>query len=138
MNLEPARPTAVKQVLICDDESRLASLTAGLLKEFGYESLAVGAGEEALELLRSRPTDVGVLLLDVNLAAGVSAQDILQAMKAEGLSSPVILTSGFAPEDLPDSLRSHDCVASYLPKPYTVTELVSAIKRALQGRPEHG
>jgi signal transduction histidine kinase/ActR/RegA family two-component response regulator len=138
MNVEPARPPPVKQVLICDDESRLASLTAGLLKEFGYESLAVGAGEEALELLRSRSTDVGVLLLDVNLAAGVSAHEILQAMKAEGLSSPVILTSGFAPEDLPDSLKSHDCVASYLPKPYTVTELVSAIKRALSDGPRDG
>lgn len=138
MNLEPARRRRVKQVLICDDESRLASLTAGLLKEFGYESLAVGAGEEALELLRARSADVGVLLLDVNLAAGVSAHEILQTMKAEGLSSPVILTSGFAPEDLPDSLRRHDCVASYLPKPYTVTELVSAIKRALQGATDAG
>jgi signal transduction histidine kinase/ActR/RegA family two-component response regulator len=136
MNLEPARPAQVKRVLICDDESRLASLTAGLLKEFGYDSLAVGAGEEALELLRSRPKEVGVLLLDVNLAAGVSAHDILRTMKEEGLSSPVILTSGFASEDLPESLRSHDCVASYLPKPYTVTELVSAIRRALQGRGE--
>jgi two-component system cell cycle sensor histidine kinase/response regulator CckA len=134
MNLEQAGSGKAKQVLICDDEARLASLTAGLLREFGYDTLAVGAGEEALELLRSRAGAVGVLLLDVNLAAGVSAQDILRTMKDEGLASPVILTSGFAAEDIPDSLRRHDCVASYLPKPYTVTELVAAIRRALQPR----
>lgn len=138
MNLEPAEQPVKKrdQVLICDDESRLATLTAGLLKEFGYGSTAVGAGEEALNVMRAHAGDVDVLLLDVNLTSGTTAHDILETMRREGLDSPVILTSGFAPEDVPESLRHHHCVASYLPKPYTVGELVAAIKRALQRKNE--
>lgn len=120
------------RVLICDDETRLATLTAGLLEEYGYESATVSEGDEVLEIVGLKNAPVDVLLLDVNLGAGISAGTLLERMHSLGSQIPVILTSGFAPEDLPVSLREHSRVKSYLAKPYTVEELVDAIADAMQ------
>ncbi len=122
--------TTTPRVLICDDETRLATLTAGLLEEYGYESATVSLGDEALQLVTARNAPVDVLLLDVNLSAGLSADAVLDGMRESGSSIPVILTSGLAVEDLPPHLHKHQQVSSYLAKPYTVEELVDAIATA--------
>ncbi|MEN9581226.1 MAG: hypothetical protein RJA70_4235 [Pseudomonadota bacterium] len=133
-NTEGALPVTTGRVLICDDETRLATLTAGLLEEFGYEATTVGLGADAFAVLSTRSIPVDVLLLDVNLPRGMSAAEVLAEMVAEDCAVPVILTSGLAPEDLPRTLRDHPLVRSYLAKPYTVDELVGAISSAIAQR----
>lgn len=120
-------------VLICDDESRLANLTAGLLEEFGYGAAAVAQGGEALEWLVRHEGQTRVLLLDVNLTSGMSAPELLSRLVKARVKIPVILTSGLAVEDVPEDLRRHELVSSYLAKPYTVEELTRAISLALEG-----
>ncbi len=130
-----ARRGEMERVLICDDEARLGALTAGLLSEFGFQPTAVAGGDEALELLRTGGGGaMSVVLLDVNLASGPSATEVLERMDAEGFSLPVVLTSGFALEDVPRALIEHHSVASYLAKPYTVEQLVAAIAGAATAR----
>lgn len=121
------RPT----VLICDDESRLSALTAGLLSEYGFESVTVGTGDDAIRHLQEGDVLVDVVLLDVNLAQGASAQDVLLGMDATGSEARVILTSGLAEEDLDPELISHPCVVGYVAKPYAVEQLVQSIRQAL-------
>lgn len=131
---DPGRRTSAaagRRVLVCDDETRLATLTAGLLEEFGYESATVSLADEALAVLCTRNLPIDVLLLDVNLSAGLSASELLAALTAKGNAVPVILTSGLASEDLPPELRTHKQVKGYLAKPYTVEELIHAISSAM-------
>ena len=59
------RSRSQTRVLICDDETRLVTLTAGLLRELGYDVLAVKSGEEAIDCVRR--VSVDVVILDVNL-----------------------------------------------------------------------
>jgi CheY-like chemotaxis protein len=119
------------RVLICDDESRLADLTAGLLEEFGYRATSVAQGAAALDVLTHKPR-AQLLILDVNLSAGLSAAAVLRGMLDASVNIPVILTSGLAPEEVPLELREHPLVVSYLGKPYTVEELTSGIEQALK------
>lgn len=121
------RPT----VLICDDESRLGALTAGLLSEYGFQSVTVGTGEDALQKLSSEDLWVDVLLLDVNLSLGSSASDVLQSMRANRSSARVVLTSGLAEEDVDAELLTHPLVVGYVAKPYAVEQLVQSIRKAL-------
>lgn len=125
------RPT----VLICDDESRLGALTAGLLSEYGFQSVTVGTGEDALRQLASRDVWVDVLLLDVNLSQGSSAADVLRKMSEDSSSARVILTSGLAEEDVDPDLLAHPLVVGYVAKPYAVEQLVHSIRRALLPSP---
>jgi signal transduction histidine kinase/CheY-like chemotaxis protein len=150
-------PRTRQRVLICDDEGRLADLTVGLLEEFGFSAQAVVRGEEALALLLgdakyARPgtgavgqramqrvqagasessEEPKVMLLDVNLAGGIPASQVLDELLLRGSSIKVILSSGLSQEDVPASLRNHRLVVSYLAKPYTVDNLVAAINAAL-------
>jgi CheY-like chemotaxis protein len=118
------------RVLICDDETRLADLTAGLLEEFGYHAAAVAEGGEAVEA--ALKTGIQVLILDVNLSAGLSAHDVLSTLDQVGAHVAVILTSGLALNEVAPALRDHRLVVGYLGKPYTVEELTSGIEQALE------
>jgi DNA-binding NtrC family response regulator len=120
------RPT----VLICDDEARLGALTAGLLSQSGYAAQTVQTGEQALEAMLHGVGEVSMLLLDVNLQ-GLGAREILARMLDHGLKHAVILTSGYAEEDVPRELMDHPLVRSYLAKPYTVDQLIDAVERVL-------
>ncbi len=118
-------------VLICDDEARLGALTAGLLEEYGFVPVTVGTGDEALRVLALHDPPIDVLLLDVNLSAGRSARDVLEAMRDRGEDAKVILTSGLAEEDVDADLLTHPWVVGYVAKPYGVEELIDSISGAL-------
>ena len=118
-------------VLVCDDESRLAMLTAGLLDQYGFGAITVATGTDALAQLDRGGCDV--MLLDMNLPDG-SADLVISRMKKRGLAIPVILTSGYAAEDVDPKLMGDELVSSYLPKPYSVDLLVQAIRAAMGER----
>jgi nitrogen-specific signal transduction histidine kinase/ActR/RegA family two-component response regulator len=118
-----------QRVLVCDDEVRLAMLTAGLLEQRGFEVDTVSSGLEALEALMQPGASYHALLLDVNLS-GMSAAELLAAIVERGLSVPVVLSSGYSEEDLPLELRQQALVVGYLAKPYPLEQLYDVIDRA--------
>jgi len=108
-------------------------LTAGLLDQYGYGSLTVSSVTGALEALGRAAPPCDVVLLDLTLPDG-SAAEVVHKMRAAGYDQPVILTSGYAEEDVPPELRADPLIAGYLAKPYSVDRLVDAIGRALEQR----
>lgn len=118
-------------VLICDDEARLGTLTAGLLSEFGFNPITVGTGEDAIVALSKTDSGIDVLLLDVNLSHGKPAREVLSTIEAAGNRVRVLLTSGLAEEDVDPKLIRHPSVAGYVAKPYGVEQLVQSIRKAL-------
>ncbi len=67
-----------------------------------------------------------MLLLDVNLP-GEGSSVLLQRLEASGRGLPVVLTSGYAEDDVPEEIRGHRQVVGYLQKPYTVDALATAL-----------
>ena len=120
-------------VLVCDDEARLAMLTAGLLDQYGYGALTVSSAMAALEALGRATPACDIVLLDLTLPDG-SAAEVVQKMRAAGYHQPVILTSGYAEEDIAPELLADPLIAGYLAKPYSVERLVDAIGKALGQR----
>jgi CheY-like chemotaxis protein len=118
-------------VLVCDDETRLAALTAELLQGFGFQTIAVGSGDAAVGKIEAAAPAVSVLLLDVNLSLGGSATELLERLASTGSNIPVVLTSGQPKEDVPVEVTSHPNVIGYLEKPYTADALLQAIRGAL-------
>lgn len=125
--LEASSPT----VLVCDDEERLASLTAELLEGFGFRGLAVASGREAIQALSTAKPAIQLLLLDVNLTGEASARDILASLSAAHSTVPVVLISGQPRIDAPTALTSHPNVTGYLEKPYAAEALVGMVRDAL-------
>ncbi|MEB2311918.1 MAG: response regulator [Sorangiineae bacterium] len=133
--LEPTRAPPPREaaragrsaVLVCDDERRLAELTVSLLESMGYDATTAGSVQGVMDALRAGAARFDVLLLDVSLPPG-NAGDVLRQMKAEGIRLPVILTSGYAEEDVPAELLADPQVVRYLAKPCAFDRLVETLE----------
>ncbi len=122
----PADPAGSPRILLCDDETRLTALTAGLLREYGYEVDTACSGREAV--VQMSATKYEVVVLDVNLPG----EDALEIARALVAVAPVVivLSSGFAEEDVSSDLLTAPGVSAFLSKPFTVDVLVGTIERA--------
>ena len=115
------------RVLICDDETRLVALTAGLLREFGYEVLTDANGESAVDRVKREHVDV--VILDVNLPG----EDTLAIARKllENSAPAIVLSSGFTEEDVESELLTLPGVKAFLAKPYSIEALSATILRVV-------
>lgn len=111
-------------ILVVDDDAPILLLMRNLLREFGFEPVAAGSGEQAIEEARKRTPDL--ILLDRNMP-GMTGDEVLRALRSENeLSSvPILIVSG---EPLgPDEVKRLGATGHVL-KPFDVPALVETIR----------
>jgi nitrogen-specific signal transduction histidine kinase/CheY-like chemotaxis protein len=125
-------------ILIVEDEEALRISVSRVLRMRGFIVLEAADGRTAIELIRSRGSDIGVLLLDLVLPDN-SNLEVLEWLEQIRPDARVILTSAFGWEAVngrAEALR-HD---TFIRKPYEIHELISLIRNANPppGEPNHG
>jgi class 3 adenylate cyclase/CheY-like chemotaxis protein len=122
-------------VALVADDSRVNRLVLSrLLASLGLEVLEADNGRVALELLRERPAEVDVVLLDV-LMPELDGYETLAAIKSDEAIRhiPVIVVSGV--EELDSVVRCIELGATdYLTKPINPAILGARIKAALAAK----
>ncbi len=117
------------RVLVAEDEPRLAALLEQALSEAGWQPTVVSDGVAALAAARRGGLDV--VLLDWMLP-GLEGPQVLQALRAEGYSTPVLMLT--ARSALADRVNGLEVGADdYLAKPFELAELLARL-RALHRR----
>ena len=127
---EENEDTINKVLLIVDDNTSNRRVLAHILGAAGYETAQAADGQQALELLKSKKEEIGLILLDLKMPV-MDGYELLRRMNENGLISsiPVIVTTGS--EDENAEIRSLDFGASdFLTKPYNA-ELVCHRVRSL-------
>lgn len=129
-------PVAVKdsqgRVLIVDDEEPVRVALGRTLRRLGYEVLEAHHGEVGLQTVATRDPDV--IILDLRMP-GMDGHTFMQRMQGMNLPSPgrVIVMSGQGNvDDLIKILRWG--AVDFLRKPWNLTELMSAVTRAIELR----
>ena len=84
-------------VLVVDDDARIRDLVQEVVADKGYEVIAVGTGEEALEEAGRR--HFGLVFLDLVLP-GVSGIDVFQALKERDKEAVVVIITGYGDEPI--------------------------------------
>ena len=111
-------------ILVIEDEAQLCSSIAEGLRLDGYEVDTCMDGNEGLDLCLTEPFDL--ILLDLNLP-GMDGLSILQQLRAENSSTPVIILS--ARTQIQDKVEGLDLGANdYLTKPFHFEELEARIR----------
>jgi len=116
------------RILIVDDDETLRGGLVDCLELEGYEVAGAGDGREGLDRIRERAADL--VLLDVMMPE-MTGFDVLRAMRAEGIDTPVILLTALG-EEL-DRVRGLELGGDdYVVKPFSLRELVARIRARLR------
>jgi two-component system chemotaxis response regulator CheY len=119
------------RVLVVDDEPFVVKIAQRVLQRDGIEVLTASTGQEALAVMAAHP-ELALVLLDSSLP-DMNAERVLQMMRDRGMSTPVLLSSGFGADALPTAEQFAN-VCGFLPKPYPVAQLSSRVGELLRAR----
>ena len=116
-------------ILLIEDEQRVADFIRRGLKAEGWMVEHASEGEQGLDYMESRDFDVVVLDL---MLPGISGTDVCKRMRARGIRTPVLmLTALDTTDERVAGLRAG--ADDYLPKPFDFDELMARIE-ALERR----
>ncbi|MCA0305959.1 MAG: response regulator transcription factor [Actinobacteria bacterium] len=113
----------MSQILIVEDEPRIAAFVAKGLRAAGFTTLVESSGEAAVELALGEQIDL--VVLDVGLP-GIDGFEVLARLRGQGATMPVImLTARSSVADRVQGLQSG--ADDYVPKPFAFEELLARI-----------
>jgi len=116
-------------ILLVEDEDGLRSLNARGLRSRGYTVIEAGNGAEALEELEAEGGAVDLVVSDVVMPE-MDGPTMLAAMRKQNPELKIIFVSGYAEDAFEKSLPEGEQFA-FLPKPFTLSQLVSAVKETM-------
>jgi DNA-binding response OmpR family regulator len=120
----------VVNLLIVEDEERIASFLAKGLRAHGYSVDWVSSGREALQ--RVTETDVALVILDLGLP-DLDGLEVLEGLRERGATVPVLVLSARGRVD--DRVKGLDLGADdYLAKPFAFEELLARVRANLRPR----
>ncbi|HEX5331306.1 MAG TPA: response regulator transcription factor [Cellulomonas sp.] len=119
------------QILIAEDEERIAAFIAKGLHGAGFETTAVPTGGEALALARTG--DYALLILDLGLA-DMDGFDVLRRLRETGDQTPVLILT--ARSSVTDTVAGLEQGADdYMAKPFRFEELLARVRLRLRPPP---
>ena len=119
------------RILLLEDDEDLRESILEVLEESGYDVVAAGNGEEALEQFRGPAVELAIF--DVKLP-GVDGLEVLSEIKAQNPELLSIVITGYATEQ--DTIRALRLgVGDYLQKPFSLESLDRALGEAATAQP---
>ena len=116
------------KVLVVDDDKAILMMLHKALKSNGIENDLAISGEAALELLEVNSYDL--ILLDINMR-GINGFEVIQRIRARGLTTPVMVVSGRKEDQ--DALYGLEIGADdYIIKPFNPVTLVAKVKALIR------
>src|SRR5581483_10472258 len=114
-------------VLLVEDEPMVRNVAERALTRHGYSVITADNGEDALEIL-SKGEKIDLLISDV-VMPGMDGPTMVREARQSRPELKILFMSGYAEEQLRKSIDIEN--VNFLPKPFSVTELAEAARRAV-------
>ncbi len=122
------RPANAHRILIVDDDPGVQFFLGELLKKDGFQFDIAGTGSHAIECMRK--DNYSLVLLDEKMP-GMSGIEVLEHIKTEGYSMPVIIITAFGSKEL--AMRAIKQGAyDFFTKPVDIDVVRTIIQRAIE------
>ena len=126
---ENVLPRGNETILIVDDPETIWDFLIDAISDLGYSVLLAENGLDAVEIYRSNPKEIDLVLLDMIMPKAGGHQTFLQ-LKSIDPDVKVLLSSGFvSEEEVADLLEQGAC--GFLPKPHRLPVVLKEIRRVL-------
>ena len=123
-------------ILVIDDESIVRQMVVEILKGRGYRVISAATGEEGVELFREIKERISLVFLDL-VMPGMGGEATFRAIRELRSDVPILLTSGFAQEELSERLIRAGA-AGLVFKPYKSEDLLIQIREVLDRKGRQG
>ena len=121
--------TGETTVLIVDDEEIVLHIASRMVRALGFRAITANDGRSAIERIRERGDEVGLVLLDQNMP-GMCGSEVCAALHGLRPGLPIVLFSGCGQEELAKHVQQGR-YAGYLLKPFDVNTLRDVMAEAL-------
>lgn len=116
------------KILVIEDDKKTADFLLKALKEAGYTTLYAADGRAGLMMAKSETFDLGIIDVMLPLVDGFT---VIENIRKSGIAVPLIILS--ARSSIDDRVKGlHAGGDLYLPKPFSVTELLAYIQAQLR------
>jgi len=117
-------------VLLVEDEDAVRMAGVRALQSRGYTVHAATSGIEALEIMRELPEPVDIVVSDVVMPE-MDGPTLLRELRREHPDIKFIFVSGYAEDAFAKNLPA-DAKFGFLPKPFSLKQLATAVKEMLE------
>ena len=126
MGSQSTKPSALRRVVVAEDETLIRMDLVEMLTEEGYDIVGqAGDGQQAVELAEEFRPDLVIMDVKMPRRDGIDAA----AEIAKKRIAPVVILTAFSQRDLVERARDAGAMA-YLVKPFSKSDLVPAIELA--------
>jgi DNA-binding response OmpR family regulator len=117
----------MNQILIAEDESRLAAFVEKGLRQYGYETIVAEDGCQALAITQTE--EIKLLLLDLGLPIK-DGWTVLKELRSQGKQFPIIVITAFS-DDKSRAVALAAGATDYMTKPFRFSDLLEKVKAYL-------
>jgi PAS domain S-box-containing protein len=130
---QEAAPTPLsatgRQILVVDDEPAIARMVRMMLAPHGHMVTTANSGEEALTQIAEASPRFDLILSDLGLGAGINGWELLERVRADGWSTPFVLSTGWGAQIDPDEAAARGA-SGVLSKPYRLADILGVVARS--------
>lgn len=121
--------TGDETILLTEDEDSVRAVATAALQRRGYHVLSATDGESALEIARTFPHRIDLLLTDVVMPR-MNGRELAEAFERQRPETRVLFASGYTDDaSLLHGIRTDELL--FLQKPFTATELLRRVRSVL-------
>lgn len=123
-------PVGNEWILVVEDEKSVRDLTIMILKNYGYQVLNAGSGDEALDVWKENSSKISLLLTDIVMPGGLTGWELARQLREVNPNLKVVHMSGYL-EPLPKEITDTWDKISFLQKPFRAEDLARIIRETL-------
>jgi two-component system, cell cycle sensor histidine kinase and response regulator CckA len=116
-------------ILLVEDEEAVRAFASRALASRGYTVLEADSGLEALKVVENAGGAIDLIVSDV-IMPEMDGPSMLTELRRRGLTAKIIFVSGYADDAFAKNLPEGEEFL-FLPKPFTLKQLVEAVKGAM-------
>jgi two-component system cell cycle sensor histidine kinase/response regulator CckA len=131
---EPAKRadhTGKERILLVEDEDAVRAFALRALASRGYTVVEADSGESAIGKIEQDEKGFDLIISDVVMPE-MDGPTLLRELRKRGIGTRFVFVSGYPGEQFEQDLEGHSGY-SFMPKPFSLKQLVEKVKEALEG-----
>ena len=129
---EDSIDASTQRVLVVEDDPVVRDVTVALLEQQGHRVVVAESSVHAIELFDADPAAIDLLVTDVVMPR-LNGWELAECLRAQRAELPIVFMSGYTDGAIGGA--SLDDGMTFMPKPFSATDLATAMRDALKSRP---